>query len=237
MRIIILPLIFSFFFSFVAFSQTQTNPVNMMSGQSMSQTPKTPAQAQQTIKNAEKPKEQEFKMPIKPKVEAQGEITYLSPGIIAYQGSQWVGSDNLLNVGKDIAIYVEIVKSPTQQIPFDEESIKIKLSDIFTKNGIGTLPTGFTDKPPLPFMHALVMIVPFEKGFLAYCSVRLFEQVTLPRVILADQTFFQAITWEKQNLVVAAPQDITREVTNTLVEMTNNFVERVKYFQTLDRTR
>ncbi len=204
--------------------------------------PGTPTQQQMipTEKSAQpKPTEQLHKpeeetgIKAKPKVAARGEIIFTSPGVIAFEGGQWVGTDNLLNVGDHIGIKIEILKPQGLVVPFLEETIKDAIAAIFTKNGISSHVEAFTNKPPLPVFHLLIMVNRIEKGFCIFCEGRLFEQVTLSRIYLPDNAFFQAITWEKQDLLVTSPEDALGQLNRSILDMLNNFIDRYNYYENL----
>lgn len=181
------------------------------------------------------PKEEGPLIKIPPKISATGEVTYLSPGILVYRPTGWTGGDNLLNISKDIPIHLELVLPIGKKSPIDEAEIKKRVTAIFSKAGIGDQAKAFTTKPPLPFFHVLIMVQNIEKGYAAYIGGRLFEEVTVPRVVLPDNTFFQAITWEKQELIVASPEDITNQVLLTLDEIAQNFADRYTYFENVKK--
>lgn len=88
---------------------------------------------------------------------------------------------------------------------------------------------------PLPFFHVLIMINPIEKGYVVYIGTRLFESIDIKRAgaRLDEQTAFQAITWERQQLLISSKEDLTAQVNATVDELTNEFISRYKYFQNL----
>ena len=88
---------------------------------------------------------------------------------------------------------------------------------------------------PLPFFHVLIMINPIEKGYVAYVGTRLFESIDIKRsgAQLDQQTAFQAITWERQLLLITAKEDLLAQVNSSVDELTTEFLNRYKYFQQL----
>lgn len=87
--------------------------------------------------------------------------------------------------------------------------------------------------PPLPFLHVLIMVNPIEKGYVAYFGLRLFESVEIKRVVLEPDTAFQAITWEKQTLLIASTEDFKKEMSNLTKELTEDFISRYNYYRSL----
>lgn len=181
------------------------------------------------------PKEEGPLIKVPAKIAAPEEVNYLSPGIIVNRGASWAGGDNLLNVSKNIPIHLELVLPVGKKSPIEEATIKKHVADIFAKAGISNQIQAFTNKPPLPYFHVLIMVQNIEKGYAAYVGGRLFEEVTVPRVVLPDNTFFQAITWEKQDLVVASPEEIANQVLSTLDEIAQNFADRYTYFENVKK--
>lgn len=158
-------------------------------------------------------------------------VKFTFPGILGTGEGGWVGSDHLLNLSKNVSVIVEIVKPENVQLPFTEEELRDKVLDIFEKEGLYIKFEVEEGKPPLPYFDLLVMAQRIEGGYTVVVEGRLYEQVTLKRVILPDEIFFQAITWEKQNLVVAATKDIKGHVESAVEEIAKKFTERVKFFE------
>lgn len=166
---------------------------------------------------------------------AAADDAYPSPGIRAMREGQWLGSDHLFNLPKEMDVTIELVAPESLTLPFDEAKIKAAVEKRLDAAGIKPFPEVKADKPPLPFFHLLVMISPIEEGYVIYCAGRLLEQVELARVIPAEGTALQAITWEKQNLVFSTAVGLDKRVVRCAEEVVDYFIERVKYFQSLER--
>ena len=168
-----------------------------------------------------------YGQPVRPEI--MGNV-FTSPGIATNQGGQWLGSEHLYNLTPNIGIYPEIVMAPGLPIPITEGSIKEKLMPILRTGGIipRTLSAGGT---PLPFLHVLIMITPIDKGYVAYCALRLFEEIQNKRVFLPSDVVWQAITWEKQELVTASSEQIMQEIEKTLSNFALSFAERYRMKQ------
>lgn len=219
------------------FGQTVTSGSSAPAGATSSSGSKMPGSGPTTIQNSpliappKAPgKDEGIKVP--GKHAAEGSVSYYSPGVITYRGS-WVGADNLLGVSKNIPVYIELVLPPGKQSPVTAEELKKKITQIFSKVGILDTSVAYTDKPPLPFFHILVMVQSIEKGYATFIAGRLFEEATVPRVILNDGTFFQVITWEKQDMIVASPEQTAENTIKVIEDIANNFADRYKYFDTL----
>lgn len=169
----------------------------------------------------------------KPTVSKEGGIPFTLPGIVGLRNGQWVGSDNLYNVSSNISVYVEMIYPENQKIFFNEGELKAKVQAIFTKGGITPFALHQPETPALPLFHVLIMLNQVEPCIMASCSCRLFEAVTIKRAIFDEGITFQAITWEKQDLIASGKQDFTALIEKTVEEFATEFVERFKYFQNL----
>lgn len=159
---------------------------------------------------------------------------FASPGITALKNDQWIGSDNLYNMTNNIGIIVEIDGAFGITLPINAQAIKSHISDLFERGGlIPQAEGGGSVAPPLPFFHLLIMAYPVEKSMAAFISGRLFEQVTLQRIVLEKGIFWQAITWERQELIVADKSQFVDQVNRSVDEIVNAFIARWKYFQNL----
>lgn len=158
---------------------------------------------------------------------------YPNPGIVAYRGGKWVGSDHLYNITNKIDVVVEIFKPEKTVIPITEGMIRSRIADIFKKAKIQPLAENVPGKPLLPFFHMLLMIYPIDKGYVAYTEGRLFEQVNIDRVRLDEQTVMQGITWESENLILVPSKDLTNQLYKSVDEIANTFVDRYLFYENI----
>lgn len=173
------------------------------------------------------------RMPRAPTAVKEIGVPFLLPGIVGLKNGQWAGSDNLYNLRPDIGIYVELVMPEDQKFDINEHNIKERVEGIFSKAGINPVALREQGEPALPLYHVLIMLNQVDQCLTASCSCRLFESVTLKRVILEQGITFQAITWEKQDLISAAHKDFYSFLDKTIEDFTVSFVERFQYFQNL----
>lgn len=155
--------------------------------------------------------------------------SFTKPGVISFRGGRWEGTDHLYNLTNQIGVIVEIVKPENKEIPFKKESIENYVNELFSANG---LKPRFIPKvgPPLPFFNVVIMIIPAQESFAVYCTGRLFEEVDLRRINLEQGTYWQAITWEYQNLIFTPEDTLDAQVLSAIREITDNFIQRYKYF-------
>lgn len=162
---------------------------------------------------------------------AKDYVPFTLPGIVGMAQGQWVGSDNLYNVRPDITIYVELVMPEDTKFEINDKEIKAKIQEIFTKSGINPTAVHYADEPSLPLFHVLIMLNSIDQCLTAFCACRLFEPVTLKRVIQEQGITFQAITWEKQDLMSATKKDFYPLLDKTIDNLALSFTERFHYFQ------
>ncbi|MBS4168473.1 hypothetical protein [Parachlamydia sp. AcF125] len=169
------------------------------------------------------------KSPDKPS--GKNELLYTSPGVMALKNSVWAGSDHLYNLTDKIGIAVEVIKPANFTGSASEEALKKIVADIFAKGNLSPILNPGASSNPLPFFHVLVMLYPHEGGLAVFCEGRLFENVQLERVFLDKETRLQAITWEKQSLVITPLFDAQVQIAKAVTNIASAFVERYKYFE------
>ncbi len=156
---------------------------------------------------------------------------YPNPGMIANRDGKWIGSDHLYNLTSHIEVVVEFFKPQNVVLPINEAQIKSAIDEIFTKARLTPESNVEEGKPPLPFFHMLIMVYPLDKGYVAYCEGRLFEQVELQRVRLDEQTAMQAVTWESQNLIIASKDDVSSQIQKSVQEIATAFANRYRFYE------
>jgi hypothetical protein len=155
---------------------------------------------------------------------------YTRPGIVAFQGGEWVGNDHLYNLGERLALVVEII-SPAD-LHVSDSDLRTYLGKKLEAQNFQIIATdpGLSTSPP-PFLHVLVMAYPLKQQIVAYCGLRLFEPVELFRVKLGKEVSMQAITWERQTVVEAANDAFPTELKRTADDLVNTFIEQWKRFE------
>lgn len=153
---------------------------------------------------------------------------YFHPGMLVRMGNFWEGGDNLFNLGSHVGVFVEIIKPQEDTLPINNEQFQRLIADIFS--GAGIIPTilAATDQPPLPFFQVQILLYPINKGYVASCEGRLFESVSLKRVLFDPGMIFQAITWQKKNLLVAPTNTIVSELERAVSDIAHSFIERAR---------
>ena len=166
----------------------------------------------------------------KPIISTAKLATYFHPGSLVLEGGKWVGSDNLLNLTNQVGVYVEIVKPKEDKLNLSEEAIKNKVSAIFAAGGLTPSIMGTADQAPLPFFQIKIFLYPIERGYVASCEARLFESILLKRFDLDLGMAYQAITWNRQSLIVAPDAQAIQQIDQQVTEIANSFVEIFRFF-------
>lgn len=156
---------------------------------------------------------------------------YTFPGVVALQDGDWVGSEHLYNLSPQIGVVVEIVYSSGNSTSLTEEGILNKITPILKAGGLTVREPLISGTSPLPFLNILIIIHPIEKGYVAYCTGQLFEEVTLRRIQLKPGTTWQAVTWEQQELVVFAKEHLQEQVEKTVQNIVTAFAARYKSYE------
>lgn len=172
----------------------------------------------------------------KPKAEAPEtfmhpeEPTYTYPGLLAKLGRRWVGSDYLYNMHQNIGIVIEVVLQEGKDISVDKDGLKGIIADAFGRIGLVPEALASENTPPLPFFHVLIFAFPSENSTVAFVSGRLFEDALLARYGLDPIGTWQAISWEKQDLVVTSPMQFDAQLKKSVSNIAQTFTERVEMY-------
>jgi hypothetical protein len=157
---------------------------------------------------------------------------FSDPGIATFRQSKWIGSDHLYNLPKQIYVDIELIKQPTVLPELRTEGIRQQIRDLLTASAL-TVPQAIGTTPPLPLFNMLIYIHQIDKGFVISILARLLEDVELSRIIVEKNFVFQAITWEKQIVILSPAERIQEELNLGIRDLTNNFIDSYKYFQLL----
>lgn len=160
---------------------------------------------------------------------------YLHPGILVFLNGKWEGSDHLYNLTNNIGVSVSIVKPEDEVVDITEAQIQKEVENIFIQANIRPQTLVPPGKPPLPTFEIEIFVYPIEKGYVASCNGRLFEAVTLERFKMDPNMAFQAITWEKQNLLVSPKSQLSEQLTKTVQGIASAFAERFQAYEKLKR--
>lgn len=166
--------------------------------------------------------------PIVPYENQPRENLYSFPGVVAWRDGQWIGKENLYNIPKEIGVDVEIIKPEGFNIPLTEGAIKAEIMSVLQRGGIIPSSIFHVGTSPLPFIHILLMVQPIEKGYVALCAFRFFEETRLGRINLEKTLAWQVITWEKQEVLVAPPESLQAQVLKILSDIGVAFIDRFK---------
>ena len=183
---------------------------------------------------ASTPKES-LPQPVKAPTPIPQRAEYLHPGILVFLNGGWEGSDHLYNLTNNIGVSVSFVKPEEEALDISEAQIQKEVEEIFAQANIRPQTLALAGRPPLPTFEIEIFLYPIEKGYVACCEGRLFESVTLERFKMDPNMAFQAITWEKQNLIVSPKTQITEQLTKTVQGIASAFAERFQAYERLKK--
>lgn len=187
---------------------------------------------------------------------------YPYPGVVLYRNDTWEGSDNVYKISDHIAVGVDLDIPPpgsdVPPLPISEEAIRNRVQAIFKSADITPyaanmpdLPTvtpgvssnynffsgqGGNIKPPLPLFMVVIIAQPINKGYVFYCAANLFEDVDVKRITLSEGVM-QAITWERQHLIVTPTEEIPYHLNRCIDDLAYSFVKVYRYFQNVRTVR
>lgn len=153
------------------------------------------------------------------------------PGVVGWQNGKWEGSDYLGYLSSNISISVEILKG--ENVPntsIDEGALESRIREIFTKESLNPQAV-VTEGPPLPFLHVLILVYALDKEkFVIFASARLFEQIDVKRTNFTPAGYWQGITWEHQEILTAAPQDLDTQLKSIADKIAKDFTDRYRQY-------
>jgi hypothetical protein len=180
---------------------------------------------------------------------------YSYPGLVIFNGQEWQGSDNVYNISKFIAvgadISVDASENEAQNFPIKAAETRERIKAIFQNAGITPYANNNTNflnypasansnmstvnaytalKPPLPLFMVVIIAQPINRGYAVYCAANLFEEVDVKRAQYNEGTL-QAITWERQHLIVGASEEIGLLVNKCIDDLAYGFVKVRRYFE------
>lgn len=155
------------------------------------------------------------------------------PGVVGFKDGKWEGADYLGHVANAMSVSVEVVKGESYEgAKIDENALYSQVAAMLKSNGI-TPQAEVKEGPPLPFVHVLLMVYPVDtEKVLIYGSVRLFEAVQVMRKNFAPAGYWQAITWESQDMTLSAASQAAEGAKALVDGLTKGFIERYKLYNT-----
>jgi hypothetical protein len=213
----------------------QPTPAKMSSTTQPSPTIKTMPHFEPPQSNAPIAPKPTVPAPVQLPVPIPQQAEYLHPGILVFFNGMWQGSDHLLNLTNNIGVSVSIVTPENEILSINEMQIQREIISIFSRVNIRPQTLAPQGKPPLPAFEIEIFVYPIERGYTACIAGRLFESVVLERFKMDPNMAFQAITWEKQNLIVAPKEQFSEQVIKTVQDIATTFAERFQAYENLKR--
>lgn len=161
------------------------------------------------------------------------DATYFHPGILILKDGKWDGGDYLYNLSDQLGVYVNILQPEGDSSGLDQNVILKGIVDQFIKSGIKYGNVIKEGNPPLPFFQIQILVYPFGSGYAACCKGALFEEVGLKRVNFEPGNVFQAITWQRESLIVTSSSTFYSQLDKSISETVNAFIERFQIYREL----
>jgi hypothetical protein len=174
--------------------------------------------------------------PLQTPVSVVQQAHYLHPGILVFLNGGWEGSDHLLNLTNNIGVYVTILKPESEALEVTDLQIQKEVEAIFANANIKPQTLAPQGKPPLPAFQIEIFVYPIERGYAASCQGRLFESVILERFKMDPNMAFQAITWEKQHLIVSPKEQFAEQLVKTVQDIVTTFIERFQAYEKMKKS-
>lgn len=208
-------------------SSTIPGSYNPSSSSPMKPLPQLP---QQPTAKSQKPKE--VKLPplhYTPQLTSE-KPTYFHPGILVLNKEDWKGADYLLNLTNQIGVVIEIIRPEKDHLPLSEEKIKGIVQAQFQQSGISPVTMAEKNKAALPFFEVKIFLYPIVGGYSSFCEARLFESVNMKRIMLEPGMEFQAITWQREALLLGTSDKIVNRIETQVNDFARDFTSVYKIY-------
>lgn len=226
-------LLFIQFVACIALGNAQVTPAKMSSTTKPSSQIEGVKPLERPQQTTTPPQKATLPPPVKPVPEVPQHAEYLHPGILVNINGTWEGSDHLLNLSKNIGVYVKIIKPEEESLDIGEKDLQKQVETTFGESNIKPLTLAAAGRPPLPAFEIEIFVYPIERGYTAFLDGRLFESVFLERFKMDPNMAFQAITWEKQSLIVSPKDSFAEQLVKSVQEITDAFVARYLAYEKL----
>lgn len=156
------------------------------------------------------------------------------PGVVGLRDGKWEGTDYLGHLSKNITVDIEVLKGDKSPVNVDISMLQTAINTLLKNEGL--VPhTLVTEGPPLPFLHVLVIIYPVEKDkFVVFSTCRLFEEIQVVRKDFKPAGYWQGITWENQDIILATSEQLPAQVKNSTETLIRAFLDRYKLYNKED---
>lgn len=158
------------------------------------------------------------------------------PGIVANRDGEWLWSDHLFNLSKNIDVGVEIIKPDTLKVEINSDDLEKIIEEVFKKADIIPNASPEPGHPFLPRFHVLIMLYSIPDGYTYYIDARLLESVKLERVKLDETVTMQAITWNQGSINIVSTNNFKKDLEKNVREIAQNFADRYTYFEKLRKS-
>ncbi|MCE5295463.1 MAG: hypothetical protein LLF94_12750 [Chlamydiales bacterium] len=118
-------------------------------------------------------------------------------------------------VEKVIRVKIDISESDLTTYGLQQSAI---YNEIATRLSLGTIQ--IKDDPSAPQLILRVKAIQADRAVAAFIQLGFFEDATLVR----NQSTVQALTWSQATMLSCAKEDLSKEVAQVIIGMTNSFI-------------
>ena len=152
------------------------------------------------------------------------------PGVVGLQNGRWEGTDYLGFLDSNIGLDIEVLKGENAVALPDNAVLLDIVSKAFVAGGLNPHAI-VAEGPPLPFLHFLLIVYPVEKDrYVIFGSCRLFEEIEVVRKNFNPAGYWQAITWESQDVVWTRGDQLDEKLKALMDKLSKLFVERYRTY-------
>lgn len=118
-------------------------------------------------------------------------------------------------VEKAMRVKIDIAESDLSTYGLQQAPI---YNEIMTRLSLAAIQ--IKDDPSYPQLTLRVKAIQADRAVAAFIQLGFFEDATLTR----NQTVVQALTWSQATILSCAKEDLSKEVNQVIVQMTNSFI-------------
>lgn len=151
------------------------------------------------------------------------------PGVVGVINREWQNSDYLGYLSHNIPVTIELLSG--KNVPhIDPGTVEKAIVAVLQNEGIINEPES-RDGPIFPFLHFLIVVYAADNNrFVVFANIRLFEQVMVMRKGFSPAGFWQAVTWENQDVNITNANLLQTQVESSAVKLANLFANRYREY-------
>lgn len=152
------------------------------------------------------------------------------PGLATIKNGHWVVNDLFYGLPFNIGVKIDLLRPSDKFVPLDVVALQNRVKGILGGAGIVTEAIVYPCAPPTPIFNVIIMAYPCDRKCVGFITAQLLEPAKPSRIDVDINGVWQAVTWERQSLVVSACETFEAEVGNNLARLASEFSRVFKFY-------